>query len=148
MAGRSEEAFDFTKKAMRLDPHNQANPLYYIWLAHFCLKQFEEAVNSLVRALRYSPRHVDYLLCLASAYGHLGREKEAKAAVDLYLKILSLDHYLSWWKGGVQKGATIRNIILMEYYPYPPFKDAEMKDFFENGLVLAGIEEPIQPIKQ
>jgi TolB-like protein/class 3 adenylate cyclase/Flp pilus assembly protein TadD len=145
MAGRSEEAFDFTKKAMRLDPHNIANPLYYIGLAHFTLKEFEEAANSLERALTYNPQHLDYLSCLASAYGHLGREKEAKAALDLYLRTLSLGR----GPHTGYRGSTRRDIILgFEYYPYPPFKDAEMKDLFEKGLIKAGIEESLQPIKQ
>jgi adenylate cyclase len=139
MAGRSEEAFDYIEKAMRLDPHNLANPLYCIGLAHFSLKEFEEAANSLERALTYSPRHFYYLSCLISAYGHLGRQKEAKTALNLYIRTLfPVENMYSPEYGGW----TRRDIILsFEYHPYPPFKDAVMTDLFDDGLVKAGIDE-------
>jgi tetratricopeptide (TPR) repeat protein len=134
MAGKPKEAFDFAKKAMRLDPHNLANPLYYIGLAHFCLKEFEEAVSSLERALTYSPRHADYLLGVASVYGHLGRQKEAEAMLDLYLTPLFLTPESASW---------VRRIFIVVAVPsyLPPFKDPAMRDLFDAGLIKAGIDE-------
>jgi TolB-like protein/Flp pilus assembly protein TadD len=131
MAGRPQEAFDSAKKAIRLDPHNLANPLYYMGLAHFCLKEFGEAVNSLERALTYSPRHIAYLVTLAAAYGHLDRKKEAQATVERYMKALSLND--RWWEG-----LPSLRVMMMFHYFYPPFKDPEMTDLLEDGLRKAG----------
>jgi TolB-like protein/cytochrome c-type biogenesis protein CcmH/NrfG len=137
MAGRPKEAFDFAKKAIRLDPHNLANPLYYMGLAHFCLKEFEEAVNSLERALTYSPGHASYLVSLAAAYGYLDRKKEAQATVDRYLKALS---FYPWWQEWRSpSGPSDLDVIMMFHYFYPPFKDPEMTDFLEDGLRKAGL---------
>jgi TolB-like protein/Flp pilus assembly protein TadD len=137
MARRPQEAIDFAEKAMRLDPHNLANPLYYKGLALFCLKQFEEAVNSLKRALTYSPRHVDYLPALAATYGNLGQEKEAKATADLYLDTVSLGIR------GLAESVMRRQDSLSHagYNLFPPFKDPEIKDLFKNGLMKAGLYE-------
>jgi tetratricopeptide (TPR) repeat protein len=141
MAGRPQGAIDFAEKAMRLDPHNLANPLYYKGLAHFCLKDFDEAVNSLERALTYSPRHVAYLPALAAAYGHLGREKEAKATGERYLEIIGQEIYSSM--GASPSGLMKRQdwITFSGYDLFPPFKDAEIKDLFKNGLLKAGLYE-------
>jgi TolB-like protein/Flp pilus assembly protein TadD len=138
-AGRPQEAFDFAKRAMRLDPHNIADPLYYIGLAHFSLKEFQEAANALERALTFSPRHEGYLLFLSAAYGHLGREKEAKVAVDRLLRTLSVELLRSMGKQPGQQA--IRHAILSSYHPLPPFKDPEMTALLEDGLLKAGIEE-------
>ena len=90
------------------------------------------------RALTYSPQHGDYLLCLTTAYGELGREKEAKAALAQLFKILSLFKF----RGGMAVG-TVRNHIIhfMPYY-LPPFKDPEMRELFDEGLRRAGIDTP------
>jgi TolB-like protein/cytochrome c-type biogenesis protein CcmH/NrfG len=80
-AGRPEEAIDFVEKAMRLDPYYPAYYLFVLGLAHFALEQFEQAATLFERALKRNP--IDYvpLIHLAAAYGHLGREEEAAAAV-------------------------------------------------------------------
>jgi tetratricopeptide (TPR) repeat protein len=130
---------------MRLDPYNLANPLYYIGLAHFSLKEFRDAANSLERALTYSPRHLDYLLGLSATYGHLGRKKEAKPALDLYWKILGMsDLQGSRWAGSPRRARF--SIMMAGYYPHPPFKDTEITDLFDDGLVKAGIDES-RPLK-
>jgi TolB-like protein/Flp pilus assembly protein TadD len=140
MAGRPKEAFGFSKKAMRLDPHNLANPLYFTGLAHFCLKAFEKAENSLQRALTYSPRHADYLLCLTAAYGQLGRGKEAKSTLDLLIEtVLEMDANLQ--REMLFQPDTIENLLMAYHYVYPPFKEPEMVDLFEGGLIKAGLKE-------
>jgi adenylate cyclase len=134
MAGRPHEAFGFTERAMRLDPHNQANPLYYTGLAHFSMKEFSQAANSLERAVKYSPRHGAYLFALAAAYGHLGRKNEAEATLERVLRARTLtsDSLKDLEAHG---GRRLDRDLL--YYFYPPFKDAEMEDLFYDGLLKA-----------
>jgi tetratricopeptide (TPR) repeat protein len=142
MAGKPEEGLDFAKKAMRLDPLNLANPLYNIGLAHFCLKDFEQAANSLERALTYSPGHVAYLIALAAAYGHLSREKEAEATLELLIKTITRadegfkrEDYLH------SHDAWERIIVSWRGHRYPPFREHEMTDLLEGGLTKAGLKE-------
>jgi adenylate cyclase len=142
MAGKPEEGLDFAKKAMRLDPLNLANPLYNIGLAHFCLKEFEQAANSLERALTYSPGHVAYLIALAAAYGNLSREKEAEATLELLINSIrgsglsfKREDYMyphDVWERIITGWASCR---------YPPFKEDEMTDLLEGGLIKAGLKE-------
>jgi tetratricopeptide (TPR) repeat protein len=137
MAGRPQEAFVFAKKAMRLDPHNLANPLYYIGLAHFSMKEFEKAVISLKRALTYSPQHGYYLLCLSAAYGQLGNEKEARKALARHLKISQLFNLREFGR------STVREYIVTDMPLYlPPFKYPDMTALFDEGLRVAGVDEP------
>jgi tetratricopeptide (TPR) repeat protein len=141
MAGRSEEAFDFAKKTMRLDPLNLANPLYYVGLAQFCQKEFEQAANTLERALTYSPGHTAYLMTLAAAYGHLGREKEAESTLELLVKIFtSMDaRFQREYSMFPEDNWELK--IVNSNYQYPPFREHEMTDLFEGGLTKAGLKE-------
>jgi TolB-like protein/class 3 adenylate cyclase/Flp pilus assembly protein TadD len=142
MAGKPEEGLGLANKAMRFDPLNLANPLYNIGLAHFCLKEFEQAANSLERALTYSPGHVAYLIALAAAYGNLSREKEAEATVELLIKTITRasegfkrEDYFSPYD------VYERIIIGWAGCRYPPFKEHEMTDLLEGGLTKAGLKE-------
>jgi TolB-like protein/Flp pilus assembly protein TadD len=134
MAGRPQEAFDSIEKAMRLDPHNLANPLYYAGLAYFSLKEFKEAADSLQRALTYSPRHSTYLFALTAVYGHLGLKKEANATLERFLitEYRTADYYSEW-----ERFAEARLDKDLFYTHYPPFKDAEIENLFDDGLVKA-----------
>jgi adenylate cyclase len=77
--GRSAEALDFIKKAMRLDP--QSDYLYRLGEAQFHLERYDEAAVTLLRATRLNPDDEWNYFLLAASYGHLGREQEAKSAI-------------------------------------------------------------------
>jgi TolB-like protein len=97
-AGRPKEALDFVQKAMRLDPHYPAYHLFVLGLAHFSMEQFNEAAISFERALKRNPKNYVPLIHLAAAYAHLGREKEAAAAIEKLSKVLpifSVDSFAS-----------------------------------------------------
>jgi cytochrome c-type biogenesis protein CcmH/NrfG len=52
-SGRSDEAENFIRKTLRLDPHYPAYPLWYLGLAQFCQGHFEDAGAALgIRKLR------------------------------------------------------------------------------------------------
>ena len=65
-------------------------------LAHFCMGQLEEAVTSTERALTYNPEIRGWVLPLAAAYAQLGRNKEARAALDIYMKGRDYPINLRW----------------------------------------------------
>ena len=82
-SGRPEEAVDFVKKSMRLDPHNIANYLYTLGLAHFGMEQFQEATSLFERAFELRPEMgLLQRAYLAVAYVYLGQEKKAMAELD------------------------------------------------------------------
>ena len=82
-SGKPEEAVDFVKKAMRLDPHNIANHLYTLGLAHFGMEQFQEAASFFERAFKLNPKMgLVQRAYLAAAYGYLGQEEKARTELD------------------------------------------------------------------
>jgi adenylate cyclase len=121
-AGRSREAIDFWKKAMRLDPYYPAQDLWNLGLAQFCVGQLEEAAASFERALKRNPGLGAWPL--AATYAHLGREQEAKGVLAEYMK-----------KRRVSKPPTVKEVL-----KYFPFKDPKDRDRFAEGLRKAGLE--------
>jgi TolB-like protein len=125
-AGRQEEALDFVKKAMRLDPHNIGHPLYLRGLARFSMGELDESVASIERALTHNPEISRGAGVLAAAYAHLGRDQEARAALDNY-----------------HKGFELKRVVLHSVMYFWPFKDPEVTERFADGLLKAGM--PGQP---
>jgi len=68
-------------KAKRLDPHKPH--LYDFWggVAQLQLERFEEAAATFRRVIELNPENMWAHMWLAIAYGHLGRKKDAKAAI-------------------------------------------------------------------
>ena len=82
--GRPAESLDYIRRAKRLDP--RSNYLYRIGEAQFHQERYEEAAATM---LKYSESYSDVIypyLYLAAAYGHLGREQEARSVVETYTK--------------------------------------------------------------
>ena len=120
MAGRPEEAIDFLKRAMRLDPHYPAYYLFVFGIAHFALGEYEEAVSLLERAYTRNPEFNRPLLFLAAAYAHLEREQKAREALyELTKGVVRLSAVMYRW----------------------PFKDTEVSDRLAEGLRKAGMPE-------
>ena len=123
MAGRPQEAVDFLKRAVRLDPHYLPGVyLSYLGMAKFAMGQLEEAVLLSERALKHNPE----LLWLTAAYtiaayAHLGRNQEARATFEEFKKTL-----MTWPSFG--------GLMWML-----PFKDPEVADRLADGLLKAGL---------
>ncbi|MHC4799905.1 MAG: tetratricopeptide repeat protein, partial [Planctomycetota bacterium] len=82
-SGKPEEAVDFVKDAMRLDPHSLANYLYILGLTQFCMENFQEAASLFERAFKLNPEMgMLRRVYLAVAYVYLGQEEKAKAELD------------------------------------------------------------------
>ncbi len=79
---RAAEGLDFIKKAIRLDP--QSDYLYRLGNAQFHLERYDEAAETFLRATKRNPDDEWNFLLLAAAYGHLGREQEAKPAIATF----------------------------------------------------------------
>jgi TolB-like protein/thioredoxin-like negative regulator of GroEL len=119
-AGRSEEAIDCYKKAMRLNPHYPEQYLWFLGLAQFCVGHLEEAATSFERARKRNPRLAVWPL--AATYAHLGREQEASNLLEGHMK-----------KRG-SKRPTVKRLL-----KFFPFKDPKDADRFTAGLRKAGL---------
>ncbi len=126
-SGRPKEAVDFINRALRLDPHNPALPLGLLGGAQFCMGNLEEAANFVEKKLRLNPELTGSAAWLVASYGLLGRQKEARAAWDIYMK------GRDWYNRG--KEPQIQGIMY-----YFPFKDRVVADRFAEGMAKAGVK--------
>jgi adenylate cyclase len=102
-AGRAQEALPLFEKAMRLNPLPPA--FYYLNFgsAYRLLDRFEEAIAMYKKTIALTPNSIFAYIGLASTYGLMGKEQEAKAAGAEILRInpkWSIEYYAktSWAK--------------------------------------------------
>jgi len=120
MAGRPKEAIEYINKGMRLDPHNPSRYLALLGMAHFCMGELKDAASLSEKALRLNPENVGLGVQVAAFYGLLGRNQEAKAALETVGKKLKLEP-LEW--------------IMFGY----PFTNRAVADRYVEGLLKAGV---------
>ena len=122
-SGKHKEAVDSFKMAMRLDPFYQDTFGYGLGIAYFFMLELEKAATLLERAINSNPENSVPLWYLISAYGHLGREQEAKAALAKLRELYPTRLKVSFVKSGFSK-----------------FKNPEDYNFLADGLRKAGME--------
>jgi len=81
-AGELDLAVEHMETSLRLSPRERiGNPLFYIGMAHFFRRRFEEAASKFLLDIQgrpYRPRPYQYL---AACYAHMGRIDEAREVV-------------------------------------------------------------------
>jgi adenylate cyclase len=134
-SGRPEEAVEFLKKGMRLDPHNPSRYLAGLGRVHFFEGEMGEAVKLYEEAMRLNPEHAPWAWgpCLAAFHALLGREQEARAWYDDYKKIkFKIDDPMV-------------KVNLRYIMNGAPFKDRAIAERLVEGLLKAGV--PPAPIR-
>jgi adenylate cyclase len=126
-SSRPREAVNFINRAIRLDPLNPGRYLYLLGYVQFCMGNLEEAAGLIEKGLRINPDLTLSASWLMATYGLLGKEKEARAALEIYNR---------GWAGEVEP--RIRNIMYNL-----PFNTPTLADRFAGGLFKAGV--PGQP---
>jgi len=86
----------------------------------------EEAANLIEKGRRINPESTGTFSFLAVIYGLLGRQKEAREALETFIK-----------KWGGHANPTLSEIM----FPFP-FKDRAVVDRFAEGMVKAGMTGP------
>jgi adenylate cyclase len=131
-AGRSAEAMDYIKWAIRLNPNYPDRYVSYLGIAQYLLGQYQEAVISLERAQRLGSDKVAPFgyTWLGATYAQLGRDEEAAKVLGDYFKI-------KHWYGGL----SIEGV-----FPYWPLKDSGDLEHFTDGLIKAGLPVPWNPV--
>ncbi|MBP1719762.1 MAG: putative adenylate cyclase, partial [Deltaproteobacteria bacterium] len=124
--GKPKEAIDFINRGMRLDPHNPARYLTSLGVSQFCMGNLEEAANLIEKGRRINPESTGTFSFLAVIYGLLGRQKEARAALETFIK--------EW-------GGHANPDLAAIMFPFP-FKDRAVADRFAEGMFKAGMAGP------
>jgi rhodanese-related sulfurtransferase len=88
-ADRPAEGLDHIEQAMRLDPHYPPSYLIILGAAQFGMENFGDAAATFERAVKRNPDNEIPYIYLASAYGHLGRIKEADDAIEAANEVLA-----------------------------------------------------------
>jgi len=131
-AGSPAEAADFIKKAMRLDPRYPPSYLLYLGFAQFGMERFEEAAASLKQATMRNPDDEWGFLLLAAAYGQLGREQEAKSAMETF--------------NGLRAKAGWSHPYTLQYLDSWEFKEQTDRERLREGLRKAGVPPGPAPV--
>ncbi len=131
-AGSPAEGADFIKKAMRLDPHYPPSYLLYLGFAQFGMERFEEAAASLEQATKRNPDDEWGFLLLAATYGQLGREHEAKSAMETF--------------NGLRAKAGSSHPYTLQYVDLWGFKEQTDRERLREGLRLAGVGPGPDPV--
>jgi TolB-like protein/Flp pilus assembly protein TadD len=113
-SGKSREAIDYYKKAIRNDPF--PSPTYYLELgyAYFLTGDYEGAVRVCKKACALMPDNEGCHRTLAAAYGMLGKDMEARFEVSELLRIMP-EWSIEGWKqrqgGGYKNQADVDHFV-------------------------------------
>jgi adenylate cyclase len=113
-ACRSKEALVYLERALRMNPFPGTNYFNMIGTAHLFLRNYEEAVPALKKALSLSPKNQFARITLIVTYVEMDRLEEAKAEAE---ELLVIDP--KWNTEGL-----VKNL---------PFKDPELTKRWAQG---------------
>ena len=118
------EGLDMIKKAMRLDP--QTDYLPDLGTALYHLERYDEAAATYLRAIKRNPDNVWSYFELAAAYGHLGREQEAKSTLARFNELY-------------RHPAGPKRPFTLAYFDTWTYKVAANRERMREGLRKAGV---------
>ena len=128
--GRPKAGLEFVETAVRLSPSHPTHYAMASALGYFTLNDMKQAVATLETALQRNPSAVDLAPLLAASYAHLGRRKDARAA--LRLRRPNADDY------------ELKSTYRTYHFPYTlALSQRKVEERLENGLVMAGLPEGI-----
>ena len=108
-AGQLEEAVRSFERAIRMSP---VDPMLHTTLAgmgfaFMGLGRFDEAIGAGKKAQRQNPSYPATYSCLAAAFGHLGRDAEAREAAARLLEVDPVFTISAWIARGRQTNAKL-----------------------------------------
>jgi tetratricopeptide (TPR) repeat protein len=121
MADQPDEAILVSQNALRLNPFPNDWQLWFFGNAYFFAGRYEEALVYTKKAQECNPENMWAYSGLASIYGHLGREEEARAAAK---ELLRLNPKFS----------------VAQHEKAPWYKNRDKWNLYINGLRKAGLK--------
>jgi len=112
------------EKAMRLDP--QTDYLFDLGNAQYHMERYDEAAATYLRAVKRNPDDEWSYFELAAAYGHLGREQEAKSALASFNELY-------------RHPAGPKRPFTLAYFDTWTYKVAANRERLREGLRKAGV---------
>jgi TolB-like protein/DNA-binding winged helix-turn-helix (wHTH) protein/tetratricopeptide (TPR) repeat protein len=85
--GRAQDAIEYTKRIMRLDPFHSSNYIYLLGKANFFVGRYDEAIELIRSASALKPSSRPPRVLLAAVAGLTGRQEEAHTAAAEVLRI-------------------------------------------------------------
>jgi len=122
-AGRPDEAIEYIKKGMRLNPFPEPFYFYDLGRCYTLKEEYEKALTEYKKALQRAPKAPWPHMFLATAYSLLDRQEDARASVE---KCLELAPFIS--VGWLSKIAPFKNQADLKI-----FLDAMRKAGFPEG---------------
>jgi len=124
LAGDPERADAPIRRAIRLSPRD---PFIVYWYAHlglaaFAAERYEEAIDWAGKTIQQNPNFPGAYRLLASSFAHLGRQAEARQALDQLLRLMP-----------GMKASDVRRQV--------PFKHAADMERYLDGLRKAGLAD-------
>jgi TolB-like protein/class 3 adenylate cyclase/Flp pilus assembly protein TadD len=86
-ACRDEQAVKQLEKAIRMNPFPPSFYYMHLGIAHFNLKQYEQAVSALKKASALNPKNISARRMLTVTYVEMGQLEQARVEADEILKI-------------------------------------------------------------
>jgi adenylate cyclase len=123
-AGRPKEGLVYLERALRMNPFPPTGYFLQIGAAHEILRNYEEAVAALKKALSLSPKNQLARIALIVAYVETDRLEEAKAEAE---EVLVIDP--KWNAEGFMKNL--------------PFKDPEVAERWADAIKKVGLERNV-----
>jgi adenylate cyclase len=87
-AGKSEDAIEAIRKAIRMNPFHTVQYLFAFGIAYFTQGQYEKAIFYFKRCIELNPNYLPTHIFITSCFGLLEKTKESRAAK---IKLLQLD---------------------------------------------------------
>ena len=126
-SGQSLEAIEMANTAIRLDPNFAAPYLATQGLAQYNLRNFDEAVETLLRSIAINPNDQVPFLILVAAYGQLEQLDQASLVLDQVNNQFQQDY-----------GRKFSIDLLRDQFP---FQDRLDREHLLEGLQKAGAPE-------
>jgi TolB-like protein/class 3 adenylate cyclase/Flp pilus assembly protein TadD len=120
--GQFSEALDWFQKAIRLSPLHPAWYLYGIGEAHYCAREYEQAIVPLQTAVSRFPTFITPRRHLAAVYAQMGRLDEARGEIA---EIRKLDP----------------SVCIALYRERSRYKNTDDLEHYLDGLRKAGLPE-------
>ena len=124
LAGRYKESLVYLERALRMNPFPPTHWFLQIGSAHLFLRNYEEAVTALKKAISVSSRNQIARFMLMVAYDEMGRLEDARAEAGELLMIDPKWDFNEWLKTS-------------------PFKDPEMTKRWADAIKTVGLERMV-----
>ena len=85
--GKPEDALSVLQQAARRNPFNHTWYLWFVGLAYYCARRYQEAIQPLRRSIDHNPKFIAPRRTLAACYAQLGKSKEAAKQTEMILDL-------------------------------------------------------------